>query len=110
MPLSQSYFLEADKEQFFSGTLSRAKHFPLLGSEMWLNLSVRPPPLLVSLVIEITCFLSFHFAQVHSFGRNLICFLLLVKVEMFPERYYLKDSTRAFGRLIDFDTITPDEK
>ena len=77
---------------------------------MWLNLSVRPPPLLVSLVIEITCFLSFLFAQVHSFGRNLICFLLLVKVELFPERFYLKDSTRAFGRVIDFDTITPEEK
>ena len=53
---------------------------------------------------------EFLFAQVHSFGRNLICFLLLVKVELFPERYYLKDSTKAFGRLIDFDTITPEEK
>ena len=40
----------------------------------------------------------------------LIFFLLLVKVELSPERHYLKDSTRAFGRLIDFDPITPEEK
>ena len=56
------------------------------------------------------CFLSFPLAHVDSFGSNLICFLLLVKVELFPERHYLKDSTRAFGRLIDFDPITPEEK
>ena len=60
--------------------------------------------------IEVTCFLSFPLAHVHSFGSNLIFFLLLVKVELFPERHYLKDSTRAFGRLIDFDPITPKEK